>query len=67
MKSLEEILQEYFGCKGDAFNKDGRFSDEGICAYDKLERLIYYLSCLGIGIDYDKVITELDKIEYENH
>ena len=64
MKTLEQILQEYFGANK-VFLKSGTFSNSGMKAYVKLDRLLLDLSLLGISIDYNKVIKELDRIEHE--
>lgn len=66
MKSLEEILQEYFGCKSKAFLKNGSFSCAGMKAYLKLERLIQDLSSLGL-LNYDKVMDEIEEIVRSNN
>jgi hypothetical protein len=73
MKSLEEILQEYFGCKGKnpflknprKLNDDGDyeyFTKAGAAAYGKLTALIEDLEGIGVLLDAEGIIDELDQI-----
>ena len=74
-KTLEDILQEYFGCKGNAFLKKPREIYDGTCeyftksgseAYGRLESLLEDLARLGafegLKIDSGDIIENLDEI-----
>lgn len=74
-KSLDDILQEYFGCKGSAFLKHPReiydgtveyFTKSGAKAYSRLEELLQDLSNLGVFedlyTDAEEIIEVLDEI-----
>lgn len=76
MKSLEEILQEYFGCKGKnpflkkprKLNDDGDyeyFTKAGAAAYGKLTALIEDLEGIGVIDDSAAIIFTLDEIVRE--
>lgn len=52
---LEAIYQQYFGCIGDAFDEDGRFTVAGEKAYYKLCDLLHDLQALGIITDADRL------------
>jgi len=73
MKSLEEILQEYFGCKGKNpfLKKPRKLNDEGdyvyltkagAAAYGKLIALIEDLEGIGVIDDAEGIMDELDQI-----
>ena len=77
-KTLEDILQEYFGCKGNAFLKRPREIYDGTCeyftksgskAYGRLESLLEDLEKLGAfeGLDISAmdIIDNLDEIVRE--
>lgn len=65
MKSLEEILKEYFGCKR-PYNKDETLSLYGESAYAKLVSLLQDIDNL-LGTDYlSKYIDELDELAPSN-
>lgn len=64
MKTLEEILQEYFNCKK-PFNKNEKLSVSGWSAYGKLTKLIYDLGTLGVIENTDDVVESLDYIVEE--
>lgn len=74
-KSLEDILVEYFGCKGNAFLRNPKivkdeyaeyFTKSGAKAYDKLTQLIEDLFALGVfegfDISSEEVIDAMDEI-----
>ena len=61
MKTLEEILQEYFNCKH-PFKKDGDLSESGLNAYKKLTDLLYDLEALEVIEDADDAVETLDYI-----
>lgn len=76
--SLEEILQKYFGCKGNAFLKmphdngdetKDYFTKNGAKAYQKLCALLNDLDQLGVleefNTDSEEIISVLDNIIYE--
>lgn len=63
MKTLEEILNDYCGCYGPAFDdKTGKLTPSGESAYEYLDHFIHDLSCLVEGIDHEKTIEQLDQI-----
>ena len=77
-KSLEDILKEYFGCKGNAFLKKPReiydgtyeyFTKSGSNAYSKLVSLIEDLGALdafdGTRATAEDIIENLDEIVRE--
>lgn len=63
-KTLEEILQTYFGCKV-PFRKDGEFTTTGIEAYKKLEDLLNDLYALGVIPSASDAVRKLDEITHE--
>lgn len=66
MKTLEEILNDYCGCYGPAFDdKTGKLTPSGESAYEYLDHFIHDLSCLVEGIDYDQIMQKLDEITNE--
>jgi len=71
MRTLDEILQEYFGCKGKAFLKTPRkinedsyeyFTKSGAKAYEKLCFLLDDLQNLGVIEDAEDIVEQLDSI-----
>lgn len=63
MKTLEEILQEYFKCSK-PFKKNGKLSVRGSVAYEKLTSLIYDLNgldCMPLK-DANDIVDTLDYI-----
>jgi hypothetical protein len=64
MKTLEEILQEYFNCKK-PFKKNEKLSESGWKAYGKLTKLIHDLGTLGVIKSADNVVESLDYITEE--
>lgn len=64
-KTLEEILQTYFGCKV-AFRKDGEFTTTGIEAYKRLEDLLNDLEGLKVIRSASQAARVLDEICDEN-
>lgn len=63
-KTLEEILQFYFGCKC-PFKKDGSMTQNGERAYRKLVSLIYDTKTLlgdDVSFSADEIVNELDII-----
>jgi hypothetical protein len=63
-RTLEEILQTYFGCKV-PFRKDGEFTTTGIEAYKKLEDLLQDLHALGVIPSASDAVRKLDEITHE--
>lgn len=63
-RTLEEILQTYFGCKV-AFRKDGEFTTTGIEAYKKLEELLNDLEGIGVIPSASNAVRILDEITHE--
>lgn len=74
-KSLEDILVEYFGCKGSAFLRNPKkidegnyeyFTESGFKAYQKLLLLLDDLFTLGVfedtDVDVEDVTQALDEI-----
>lgn len=59
-KTLEEVLQDYFGCKK-VFTKTGELTVAGNKAYNKLIELMYDLQSLGLPIG-ERIDDELDSI-----
>ncbi len=66
MKVLDEILIEYLGAKPPVFNETGQLSEDGYEAYDKLESLLNDLNGIGISINADKIMNQIDNIINEN-
>ncbi len=71
LPALEDILQEYFGCKGNAFLKNPRNDGEDICdyftkagakAYEKLTLLFEKLEAIEVIDDAGSIIDQLDCI-----
>lgn len=63
MKTLEEILTDYCGCYGPAFDdKNGGLTPSGESAYEYLDHFIHDLSVLVDGIDYAQIMEQLDQI-----
>ena len=60
-RTLEEILQTYFGCKV-PFRKDGEFTTTGIEAYKKLEELLNDLEGIGVIPSASQAVRVLDEI-----
>lgn len=65
MKTLEEILQD-FGCKGEAFDDKGEFTDAGMKAYGRVEHFLADIGTLT-GISVEPIIRELDEISNTNY
>ena len=74
-KSLEDILADYFGCRGKAFLRNPKiinddyyayFTKSGAKAYNKLTQLIEDLYLLGVfdGLDItsEDIVVNLDEI-----
>ena len=61
MRTLEDILVDYFGCN-EPFDSNGEFTNDGYKSYNKLLNLIYDLFALGIITTYDEAVRELDNI-----
>lgn len=63
MKSLEEILQQYFDCQT-PFCEDGELTNAGIKAYQSLENLIHNLEMLGCftPMETNRCMRVLDEI-----
>lgn len=63
MKTLEEILTDYCGCYTPVFDTNtGKLTPSGESAYDYLDHFINDLSNLVEGIDYPKIMAQLDQI-----
>ncbi len=66
MKTLEEILTDYCGCYGPAFDdKTGKLTHSGESAYEYLDHFIHDLSRLIDVVDYDQIMKQLDEITNE--
>ena len=63
-KTLEEILQAYFGCSV-PFRKDGDLTTTGITAYKKLEELLYDLEGIGVIPSASAAVRVLDEITHD--
>ena len=61
LKTLEEILQTYFGCKV-PFRKDGELTTTGIEAYKRLEDLLNDLEGLKVIRSASQAVRVLDEI-----
>lgn len=59
-RTLEEILQHFFGCKK-PFRTDGELTCKGSAAYGNLVELLYNLSNLT-EIDVNDMVETLDNI-----
>ncbi len=59
-RTLEEILQHFFGCKK-PFCKDGEMTQTGVRAYARLTELLYNISHLT-EIDVNDIVETLDNI-----
>lgn len=67
MKTLEDILIEYFGCAKPFDYKNGKddnMTDEGMLAYQDLVNLLFDLNMLGV-LNADSAIKILDTIASE--
>ena len=63
MKTLEEILQEYFGCKKPFRKDNGDLTKAGSQAYSKLTTLLYDIAKLTETNDeINEVVETLDII-----
>lgn len=62
MLTLEEILQQYFGCNGNAFRKNGQFTNAGEKAYFKLIDFLHHLEALEIIPSAEKAERVVDDI-----
>jgi hypothetical protein len=62
--SLETILRKYFKLKDNLCEEDGKFTENGYIAYEKLINLIQDLGNI-IDIDVNNIVTQLDKIEFD--
>lgn len=60
-RTLEEILQTYFGCKV-PFRKDGELTTTGVEAYKKLEELLHDLEGIGVIPSASNAVRILDEI-----
>lgn len=60
-RTLEEILQTYFGCKV-PFRKNGEFTTSGAAAYAKLEKLLDDLQGLEVIKSSASCMKVLDEI-----
>lgn len=74
MKTLEELLQEYFGCEkpfiGSTDCDNGEecviaFTEEGLEAYDKLIQLVYDIHALVGSGEANKMVDMIDSITRE--
>lgn len=74
MKTLEELLQEYFGCEKpfigstDCDNEEEcviAFTEEGLEAYDKLIQLVYDIHALVGSGEANKIVDMIDSITRE--
>ena len=65
MKTLEEILRDYFGC-AKPFKKNGCFTYRGANAYNKLIALVDSVGALT-NISTTKIVRALDEITNENY
>ena len=74
MKTLEELLQEYFGCEKpfigspDCENEEEceiAFTEEGLEAYDKLIQLVYDIHALVGSQEANKMVDVIDSITRE--
>lgn len=59
---LEDLLQTYFGLSGPLCATDGRYTDKGHAAYQRLIRLLYAVGEVA-GENVDRVVARLDQIE----
>ena len=58
--NIEYILKEHFGIDKVCF-KSGKFTKQGGRAYDNLVSLIQHLALLGVTIDTQEVIRQLEE------
>ena len=74
MKTLEDLLQEYFGCEKpfigstDCDNEEEcviAFTEEGLEAYDKLIQLVYDIHALVGSGEANKMVDMIDSITRE--
>lgn len=66
MKTIEEILQQYFNCPT-PFNEFGDMTEEGWAAYHKLDQLLFDIDIL-CGEHFHQIYSrELDEIIDEKY
>lgn len=65
-RSLEEVIQHFFGVKRVFRRKDGEFTSIGARAYEKLIELLYNVGNLT-STDMNSIIETLDEITHENY
>ena len=64
--TLEQILQNYFGCKY-PFNKDGKLTKHGDIAVQRLISLLHSLNAIGIINGSWNAEKRIDDIIDTNH
>jgi len=60
LKNLEEILQKYFGLKGE-LSKNNKFTSDATKSYKKFISLIYDLSVVSSTVNFKEITTELNQ------
>lgn len=74
MKTLEDILQEYFGCEK-PFHSPSRddkaecttgFTKEGLKSYDKLVQFVYDIHALTSRQGADEMVDTLDALTWRS-
>lgn len=65
-RSLEEVIQHFFGVKHVFRNKDGEFTNAGEKAYGMLIELLYNVGNLT-STSVAEIVDKLDEITNENY
>ena len=65
-RSLEEVIQHFFGVKRVFRKKDGEFTNAVAKAYEKLVELLYNVGNLASS-DMNDIVDTLDLITQENY
>ena len=65
-RSLEEVIQHFFGVRRVFRKKDGDFTSVGGRAYERLIELLYNVGNLT-STDMNGIVDKLDEITHENY
>lgn len=65
-RSLEEVIQHFFGVKRVFRKKDDEFTAAGEKAYEKLVELLYNVGNLT-STSMTEIVDKLDEITHENY
>ena len=65
-RSLEEVIQHFFGVRRVFRKKDGEFTKVGANAYEKLIELLYNVGNLT-STDMNDIVDTLDEITHDTY